>query len=153
MSKKTYWEKLQDPRWQQKRLEVMKEKDFHCELCGTNEITLNVHHKEYFKDKEPWEYNNSQLSVLCKICHESLHDVFDLYKWIGSLANLDGPNNREELAIVLCGYIGYELEDILNLMGIENSHGIEKYYQSGMYAKLQQNLMSKKYLEELKNAK
>lgn len=132
---KTYWEKLQDPRWQQKRLEAMQNKDFQCELCKTNEVTLNVHHKEYFRGYEPWEYDNNQLSVLCKSCHETVHDELDLYKWIGSYARLDGLDNRQELAFVLCGYIGYPLDSVLNMMSVEKTHAIENYYESGMIAK------------------
>jgi methionyl-tRNA synthetase len=56
-----YWEKLKDPRWQKLRLEAMQKADFHCERCGDGESTLNVHHKEYFKGREPWEYKPKQL--------------------------------------------------------------------------------------------
>lgn len=150
---KSYWEKLQDPRWQQKRLEAMKDKDFHCEICGNNEVTLNVHHKEYFKGHEPWEYNNKQLAVLCKDCHESLHDEVDLFKWIGSYARLDGLDNRQELAFVLCGYIGYPLDSVLGMMCIEKNNAIENYYESGKIAKESAEKLFKKYLKGLENAK
>jgi hypothetical protein len=149
---KTYWEKLQDPQWQRKRLEVMKEAGFRCQCCGNDEETLNVHHKEYFKSYEPWEYDNSQLAVLCKSCHEATHDYLDLYKWVGSYANLDGPNNRQELAFVLCGYIGYSLEDIAQMMGIELDTGTIKYYKSGKCAKAYYEHLSNKSLEGEKNA-
>ena len=149
---KTYWEKLQDPRWQKKRLEVMKEKDFHCEICGTNEITLNVHHKEYFKGNEPWEYDNKQLVVLCKHCHEDLHETLDLYKWVGSFARLDGPDNRQELAIMLCGYIGYPLEKIFDMLGQEFNPVDEIYYKAGFCAKAYSEHLFEERLKELKNA-
>jgi hypothetical protein len=149
---KTYWEKLQDPRWQQKRLEVMKAKDFHCECCGTNQITLNVHHKEYFKNYEPWEYHNNQLAVLCKVCHESLHHEVDLYKWIGSFANLDGLDNRQELAFVLAGYIGYSLDHVLKILNIEKSVAIERYYESGVIAKKHLDSLFANNDKEVKNA-
>lgn len=151
--KQTYWEKLQDPRWQQKRLEAMQAKEFHCEICWDNESTLHVHHKEYFKNYEPWDYDNNQLAVLCKTCHENLHESIDLYKWIGSYARLDGSNNRDELAFVLCGYIGYSLEEISNLMGIEITRPIDRYYKAGVRAKEYAEYQFKKYLEEKKNAK
>lgn len=46
-TKSSYSEKLKDPRWQKKRLEVMESNEFCCEMCGDNESTLHVHHKEY----------------------------------------------------------------------------------------------------------
>lgn len=146
---KSYWEKLQDPRWQKKRLEVMEKCEFSCQLCGENQKTLNVHHKEYFKGFEPWEYEENQLIVLCKDCHENQHSEVDLYKWVGSFANLDGLNNRQELAIVLCGYIGYPLKNILYMAGIEFNSAIERYYESGKCAKLYQQHL----LEESKKGK
>jgi predicted HNH restriction endonuclease len=76
--KKTYYEKLKDPRWQKKRLEVMSEHNFTCEMCADSETTLNVHHKEYFKDWEPWQYANSQLTCLCENCHEATHHLLSL---------------------------------------------------------------------------
>lgn len=131
---KSYWEKLQDPRWQKKRLEAMSEVGFRCELCYDDSNPLNVHHKEYFKGHEPWEYDNNQLSVLCKTCHERLHDEFDLYKWVGSYANVDGPDNRQDLAFILCGYLGHSLEDILSMAGIESTPYIRRCYYAGISA-------------------
>ena len=112
----SYSDLLRSPMWQKKRLEVMQAKGFACEICGNTEQMLHVHHKEYFKGNEPWEYDNKQLVVLCKHCHENLHETLDLYKWVGSFARLDGPNNRQELALMLCGYIGYPLEKIFDII-------------------------------------
>jgi len=108
VKKLTYYEKLKDPRWQKKRLEVMEHWDFSCELCGDSTSTLNVHHKEYFKNREPWDYQKEQLSCLCEECHESLHERGDILKLVCSYARLDGPENREELAILLAGYMGID---------------------------------------------
>jgi hypothetical protein len=70
----TYSEKLRDPRWQIKRLEAMQRADFECENCGDRESTLHVHHNCYFKGRDPWEYDNSQLTVLCESCHQAHHE-------------------------------------------------------------------------------
>lgn len=115
MSKQTYWQKLKDPRWQKKRLEVMQSKDFSCEICGDSESTLDVHHKEYFKGFEPWEYEVNQLAVLCENCHENHHNKFDLLKWVCSQAMLDGPNNRDELAFFIGGYMGIPYDGIISI--------------------------------------
>lgn len=66
---KTYSEKLRDPRWQRKRLEVLNRDDFTCQLCGAKETELHVHHEAYKKGANPWEYDNSWLITYCKYCH------------------------------------------------------------------------------------
>lgn len=65
-----YSEKLKDPRWQRKRLEVLQREDFTCETCKAIEKTLHVHHKFYETGKEPWEYPLEAFMVLCVDCHE-----------------------------------------------------------------------------------
>jgi hypothetical protein len=70
---KTYSEKLKDPRWQRKRLEVFNAADWKCEACGNAYETLHVHHKKYKRGKEPWEYESAELASLCETCHTSEH--------------------------------------------------------------------------------
>lgn len=67
--KKTYVEKLRDPRWQKKRLEILNRDNFTCQSCFSSEKTLHVHHKIYIKGVEPWDYNNEYLITLCEECH------------------------------------------------------------------------------------
>jgi 5-methylcytosine-specific restriction endonuclease McrA len=76
----TYQEKLKDPRWQKKRLVILSRDNFTCLFCGSTDKTLHIHHIEYEKGKEPWEYNNDWLKTLCCDCHETetIHrDSFD----------------------------------------------------------------------------
>ena len=67
---KYYSEKLKDPRWQKKQLEVMERDGWECTNCGDKEKTLHVHHKKYLKGKDPWDYDNDLLETLCEPCHE-----------------------------------------------------------------------------------
>ena len=76
----TYSEKLKDPRWQKKRLEIMERDGFACQSCGDNESTLNVHHCRYVTGKNPWEYDNLSLTTLCEPCHEMQHEMEDEWK-------------------------------------------------------------------------
>lgn len=64
----TYLEKLQDPRWQQKRLLIFQRDGFLCQKCRVPGLTLHVHHIKYFG--EPWEAEDSKLITLCKKCHD-----------------------------------------------------------------------------------
>ena len=69
----TYQEKLKDPRWQKKRLEIMQRDDFKCVRCCSDVDTLTVHHKMYEKGKEPWEIKDKDLVTFCESCHSIFH--------------------------------------------------------------------------------
>lgn len=64
-----YSEKLRDPRWQKKRLEIMERDTFSCQRCGDTKSTLNVHHLWYEPKTEPWDYNEECFITLCEDCH------------------------------------------------------------------------------------
>lgn len=70
---KTYSEKLKDPRWQRKRLEIMQRDGFKCRNCDDDKSTLHVHHWEY--SGEPWEANDDDMMTYCDKCHEMAHDL------------------------------------------------------------------------------
>jgi hypothetical protein len=68
-----YHQKLKDPRWQKKRLEVLNRDDFKCQKCGDVETELNVHHIKY-STNEPWDEPASNLITLCKDCHSIIEN-------------------------------------------------------------------------------
>ncbi len=72
--KTPYWEKLKDPRWQRKRLEILERDGFSCQECFDVDSTLNVHHKYYVKGREPWDYPGVCYVTFCDNCHEMYHD-------------------------------------------------------------------------------
>ena len=71
MTKKTYSEKLRDPRWQKKRLQILERDAWTCQECYDTEATLHVHHRYYTKGAEPWEYDDAALQTLCEDCHQT----------------------------------------------------------------------------------
>lgn len=71
----SYIEKLQDPRWQKKRLEILEAADWKCATCECKTKTLHVHHKIYRKGWQPWDYPNEDLQALCKDCHLSVSET------------------------------------------------------------------------------
>lgn len=75
---KTYSEKLKDPRWQRKRLEIMQRDDFTCKCCDSTDKPLCVHHWRY--SGEPWEIGNRDLDTLCEDCHQSFEDSITYLK-------------------------------------------------------------------------
>lgn len=78
MDKISYSNKLKDPRWQKKRLEIMQRDNWTCQDCGTDTSTLNVHHKYYEEGKEVWEYPDEALITICGDCHEYGHEMISI---------------------------------------------------------------------------
>lgn len=70
----TYSEKLQDPRWQKKRLEILERDGWACQRCGAKDKTLHVHHRLYLKKRDPWDYPGTLLLTLCSTCHDEHHE-------------------------------------------------------------------------------
>lgn len=75
----TYSEKLQDPRWQRKRLEIMERDSFRCRDCGAKDRQLHIHHTHYQRGN-PWDTESCYLLTLCAECHESRGDVEERIK-------------------------------------------------------------------------
>jgi hypothetical protein len=67
----TYSEKLRDPRWQKLRCELIEKANSRCTNCehGHEDGPLQVHHLVYIRGKQPWEYDERFLKVLCDNCH------------------------------------------------------------------------------------
>lgn len=65
-----YIEKLKDPRWQKMRLQILERDNWTCQDCGETTVTLNVHHRYYLRNADPWEYPEKALITLCEDCHE-----------------------------------------------------------------------------------
>ena len=70
-----YKEKLKDPRWQKKRLEILKRDNWCCQSCFDPSSMLIVHHLKYIFGKEPWDYPNETLLTLCESCHLAEHEL------------------------------------------------------------------------------
>ena len=96
-----YSEKLKDPRWQKKRLQILERDEWVCQFCFDSESTLHVHHIAYEKGKEPWDINDSLLTTLCEECHRLEYEYRK-----SEIASLD----RE------LGRCGFSLYDVSNLM-------------------------------------
>jgi nucleoside 2-deoxyribosyltransferase len=64
-----YKEKLKNPKWQEKRLEIMNRDGFTCQLCRDKSTMQCVHHMKYTAD-EPWDEPDHNLITLCEECHK-----------------------------------------------------------------------------------
>lgn len=71
-----YKDKLKDPRWISRKRDILIRDKYACMLCGcrgSDGNELHVHHLEYIKGFEPWEYNDWYLVTLCDRCHKEAH--------------------------------------------------------------------------------
>lgn len=64
-----YLEKLRDPRWQKRRLQIFERDGWCCQFCGAADKTLHVHHR-WYDPGEPWESGDTALVTVCEPCHE-----------------------------------------------------------------------------------
>jgi len=97
----SYAAKLRDPRWQRKRLKLLERSDFSCEECGDETSELHIHHHYYIRGKEPWEYPDTLLTVLCRRCH-GIAEV-DRENLLSSFGTVRDHEHRE-LACLLVGF-------------------------------------------------
>lgn len=124
----SYLEKLKDPRWQRRRLQIMDLHNFECSSCGDKTKTLHVHHKAYKKNAEPWEYQDHELDCICEDCHE--YETFldkyleeSLYQFKTDFCN--SPNK-----LTLIGFIEGQLlgsgpgHEKIKVLSWEHAHGI-----------------------------
>jgi hypothetical protein len=77
MAELSFAEQIKPPNWQRRRLEIMESAAFCCQNCGTDQVTLNVHHKQYVKGRMYWEYADTELEFLCEDCHQREHAAQD----------------------------------------------------------------------------
>jgi hypothetical protein len=63
--------------WKIFRQGVIELDDYKCRQCGRgqDEVTLQVHHKEYKSGLKAWEYPTADCLTLCKGCHAQIHGI------------------------------------------------------------------------------
>lgn len=131
MSKQSYYEKLKDPRWQKKRLEVLEYFGFACRICDDDTSTLHVHHNNYISGREPWEYLEDQFTVLCDECHNDVHKEEDPITLMASLISPYGLPDRYAVAYLIAGFCGIGKDNAISLLGHAGSFN-EASYDAGV---------------------
>jgi hypothetical protein len=105
-----YSEKLKDPRWQRKRLEILERDEWMCKKCFDSESTLVVHHLKYEQGKEPWECDGKYLITLCESCHDAEYETRPEYeKMILSLLKEKGFM-ADDLYRIVRGLLVFEMD-------------------------------------------
>lgn len=104
---KNYSDLLRDPRWSSFREEYIEyrrghEGELQCDDCGADTLTpLHVHHRNYQFSLAPWEYDFVDLRLLCRDCHDFLHQTEG--EWRRFLLNLPP-------------HVCYEAQDLLSAL-------------------------------------
>lgn len=81
-----FQDQYKHPNWQRLRLEALEAAEFTCQCCYGSESQLHVHHRQYFKGRMIWEYDLSELEVLCDDCHADAHyELNDLKRLISRI--------------------------------------------------------------------
>ncbi len=75
-----YSEKLKDPRWQKMKSMIQIRDQFTCQKCGDKGTTLHVHHRHYLGGRDPWDYPEQLLVLICAKCHEEEERSADILK-------------------------------------------------------------------------
>lgn len=116
MKKLSYQEQIKRPEWQKKRLEILQIHNFKCDICNSKTTELHVHHRFYINNRKIWEYDNDVLQVLCKFCHNNLHEKdknkIILNKKEIDLLNLIKDNNYSIDSIICIIKKDINLDDI-----------------------------------------
>jgi hypothetical protein len=107
--KPSYYELLQHPNWQRKRLVLLEQAGWRCTYCDADDRSLHIHHTYYEKGLAPWEYPDESLEVLCEPCHWRAEDLrmlmqrqlgkmgvgADLEQLLGYALALEALNDRD----------------------------------------------------------
>ncbi len=101
-----YEAKLKTPEWMEFREHVLDVKGHECENCHRLTERPHIHHSGYVRGREPWDYEVSEVSVVCRECHDVIHRrrkefeaLFDSLEPATLAVLLDGLAKFRELGI------------------------------------------------------
>jgi hypothetical protein len=78
LDEKTYLAQYRLREWRELREQIFKIDSYTCQRCfraKTDGAILQVHHKNYFKGRKPWDYPLGMLETICKGCHAAEHGI------------------------------------------------------------------------------
>src|SRR5688572_14688798 len=90
-----YAEKLLDNRWQQRKTSIQIRDKFQCQKCQAKNETVHVHHRHYLAGRDPWDYPDELLVLLCSNCHKKEEEAADIIKEMAPALHFHGYFNTE----------------------------------------------------------
>ena len=77
MNKQEYYKLLLADEWVEYSYLIKRRDNFRCVKCGSNRF-LNAHHLAYRVGLKPWDYPQSWVITLCRVCHKAEHEKNDI---------------------------------------------------------------------------
>ena len=112
-----YHAALRDPRWKEFRLDFIESRKTEhgvseCSDCGEDTRgSLHVHHRLYRHNSEPWEYDFSELRLICATCHARIHET---------------EKRVRALVLTIAPHESYEFDDLLGELEKSRNLGVLK---------------------------
>lgn len=94
-TRRRYAEKLLDNRWQQRKTAIQIRDQFECQKCKVKGETVHVHHRHYIGGRDPWDYPDQLLILLCAKCHKEEEDCSGIIKDLAESLHYYGYFNTE----------------------------------------------------------
>ncbi|ASU38544.1 hypothetical protein hmeg3_09700 [Herbaspirillum sp. meg3] len=134
----SYREKLKDPKWKKVRDQIILDRGRICECCGIQgthhptgkPVQYEVHHGYYVYWKQPWEYEEETLWVVCDICHDKVHDSLAiLQREIGMLDPIALNVQAKEVQAIKDAEIRLYLEELHSSQAMELQEALKDEYE------------------------
>ena len=131
----TYADKLKNPKWQRRRLEILSRDGWECAYCGDKSSELQIHHRWYERKREPWDHSDECLVTLCAPCHEARTELDDLAKValgkmstteVAAFLNESGERKLAGQWIVFSRGPVDEFDEAIFREATENDHGFDE---------------------------
>lgn len=124
----SYQEKLTDPRWQKKRLEILERDGWKCRYCNDGKSTLHVHHILYISGNQPWEYKDSNFITLCEKCHKTDHKHGADNVFLTVLAKETGLTTFMLICCLSLLIMKYKKEGFVSFMKSQIDPNVKSYF-------------------------
>jgi hypothetical protein len=109
-----------NPRWQRRRLAIMKRDEFTCRYCGNETTELHIHHLIDLNGRNPWESEDDHLLTICATCQTDEENLKSDDHMLIGMFSLSGLKRRDlySLATELRRYLNArnKKEKFLDLM-------------------------------------
>ncbi len=76
-----------DDRWIQLGKSLRRSRGNSCQSCKRGDVATQVHHVNYRRGAEIWDYDEEELVLLCAECHDKIHKSIIAFRDTASRVN------------------------------------------------------------------
>ncbi len=120
----SYADKLKDPRWQKKRLEIMERDGWQCQCCMSRKKPLTVHHRFYLEGVDPWAYTDRCYVTLCEDCHNEFHRVYEDMPNEKYVCRKNEPNGNKQITLTDAFLFKSYVDSVIKQQGYNGFRGL-----------------------------